>query len=165
MKNRKKLLTAAFVVYCAALVYITLLRYFGAVGLSGYIEKFQELGSVGFMSYGELLSMNSNFIPFLSIYAFITAPYKSAVYVQVFLVNIVGNLLLFLPWGMLLPSISEKIRSFKRFFIITTLVIVGIELVQLFALLGACDIEDYILNILGAAAGFAVNKKLRRTKI
>lgn len=74
--------------------------------------------------------------------------------------NLFGNLLLFLPWGLLLPCISEKMRSAKRFFAVTSAVIICIELVQLFTLLGACDIEDYLLNIIGALIGFAASRRL-----
>ncbi len=147
--NRKKkiVLTIVFGVYCAAVVYLTLLK---------------SLGSTSDMSYAESLRANSNLIPFFSFYAFMSTPYKSAIVIRLFVMNLVGNLLLFLPWGLLLPGISDKFRSFRRFFIFTSFVIIGIELMQLFLLLGSGDIEDYLLNIIGASAGFAINRNLPR---
>lgn len=112
------------------------------------------------MSYAECLRANSNLIPFFSFYVFITTPFKSAVVIRQFAINLVGNLLLFLPWGLLIPSIIEKYRDAKRFLIVTSLVIISIELTQLFLMLGSGDIEDYLLNITGALAGFALNRKL-----
>ena len=112
------------------------------------------------MTYAEYIKANSNIIPFFSFYVFITTPYKSAVVVKYFIINLASNLLLFLPWGLLLPSIAGKLRSFGRFFVFTSIVIVIIELLQLFLMLGSADIEDYLLNILGASVGFWLNKKL-----
>lgn len=155
MKSKKPLLITIFIVYCAAVAYVTLARSAAAV-----LDTFGMLGTDGFMSYHELLSANLNLIPFFSFYNFITMPVRTGIIVRGFFVNLFGNLLLFLPWGLLLPCISEKMRSAKRFFAVTSAVIVSIELVQLFTLLGACDIEDYLLNIIGALIGFAASRKL-----
>ena len=144
-KSKKPILIAIFAVYCAALAYLTLLK---------------GIGATFDMTYAEYIKANSNVIPFFSFYVFITTPYKSAVVVEYFIINLAGNLLLFLPWGLLLPSIAYKLRSFGRFFVFTSIVIVVIELLQLFLMLGSADIEDYILNILGASVGFWLNKKL-----
>ncbi len=155
MKSKRPLLIAVFIVYCAAVAYVTLMRSAAAV-----FDTFDMLGTDGFMSYRELLSANLNLIPFFSFYNFITMPVKTGIVVRGFLVNLFGNLLLFLPWGLLLPCISEKMRSAKRFFAVTSAVIICIELIQLFTLLGACDIEDYLLNIIGALIGFAASRRL-----
>ncbi|MGM9591485.1 MAG: VanZ family protein [Oscillospiraceae bacterium] len=144
-RKNKHILTIIFAVYCATVVYLTLLRNFGATTD---------------MSYAECLRANSNLIPFFSFYVFITTPFKSAVVIRQFAINLVGNLLLFLPWGLLIPSIIEKYRDAMRFLIVTSLVIISIELTQLFLMLGSGDIEDYLLNITGALAGFALNRKL-----
>lgn len=144
-KGKRHILIIVFVLYCMALAYLTLLK---------------GIGATFDMSYAEYLKASSNFIPFFSFYVFLTTPYKSAVVVKYFITGLIGNLLLFLPWGLLLPSIVEKLRSFKRFFIFTTLVIIAIEFLQLFLMLGSCDVEDYLLNIIGAVAGFFLYRKL-----
>lgn len=144
-KSKKPILIAIFAGYCAALAYLTLLK---------------GIGATFDMTYAEYIKANSNIIPFFSFYVFITTPYKSAVVVKYFIINLASNLLLFLPWGLLLPSIAGKLRSFGRFFVFTSIVIVIIELLQLFLMLGSADIEDYLLNILGASVGFWLNKKL-----
>ena len=100
-KSKKPILIAIFAVYCAALAYLTLLK---------------GIGATFDMTYAEYIKANSNIIPFFSFYVFITTPYKSAVVVKYFIINLAGNLLLFLPWGLLLPSIAYKLRSFGRFF-------------------------------------------------
>jgi glycopeptide antibiotics resistance protein len=144
-KGKRPILIIVFALYCMALAYLTLLK---------------GIGATFDMSYAEYLKASSNFIPFFSFYVFLTTPYKSAVVVKYFITGLIGNLLLFLPWGLLLPSIVEKLRSFKRFFIFTTLVIIAIEFLQLFLMLGSYDIEDYLLNIIGAVTGFFLYRKL-----
>ena len=42
--------------------------------------------------------------------------------------------------------------------ILGPLVITAVELAQLFTLLGSCDIDDLILNVLGAALGYGIHK-------
>lgn len=146
MKSKRTVLTVIFSLYCIALAYITLLK---------------GIGATFDMTYAEYLKASSNFIPFFSFYNFLTTPYKSAIVIKYFITNLVGNLLLFLPWGLLLPSITEKFKSLQNFFFFTTAIIIMIELLQLFLMLGSFDIEDYLLNIIGAAAGFSLNRKLR----
>ena len=107
-KSKKPILIAIFAVYCAALAYLTLLK---------------GIGATFDMTYAEYIKANSNVIPFFSFYVFITTPYKSAVVVKYFIINLAGNLLLFLPWGLLLPSIAGTLRSFGRFFVFTSIVI------------------------------------------
>lgn len=144
-KGKRPILIIVFALYCAALAYLTLLK---------------GIGATFDMTYAEYIKANSNIIPFFSFYVFITTPYKSAVVVKYFIINLAGNLLLFLPWGLLLPSIAGKLCSFGRFFVFTSIVIVIIELLQLFLMLGSADIEDYLLNIIGAVTGFFLYRKL-----
>ena len=70
--------------------------------------------------------------------------------------NLAGNVLLFLPMGVFLPYFSEKQRKFSKFFIMSFLTIVCVEILQLMTLLGACDIDDVILNLTGACIGFVL---------
>lgn len=63
LKSKKPLLITIFIVYCAAVAYVTLARSASAV-----FDTFGMLGTDGFMSYHELLSANLNLIPFFSFY-------------------------------------------------------------------------------------------------
>ena len=74
------------------------------------------------------------------------------------IVNLVGNVAMFVPLGGLTPWIFSKIRKFGWHFLTMTLVIVGIELLQLLTSLGTCDIDDLLLNLLGTALGFGIWK-------
>lgn len=69
-----------------------------------------------------------------------------------FYINVVGNVVIFIPYGIYLPVIWEKLRSFWKMFFACLLFPVFIETVQLF--IGRnTDIDDVILNLLGGLIG------------
>lgn len=74
--------------------------------------------------------------------------------------EILGNVLIFIPIGLLLPIIFEKLRSWKNILLCSVLLSVGIETVQLAESLitripgHAVDIDDVILNFTGGVLGF-----------
>lgn len=78
------------------------------------------------------------------------------------LVNLLGNIVMFVPLGFFTPAIWEGARGFRRSMAICAGIIICVELVQLFCLLGHGDIDDLILNMLGAAAGYGLFAMWRR---
>lgn len=72
------------------------------------------------------------------------------------LTNLIGNLFLFIPAGYLLPRIFNKFRPFWRFFLKGLLILLVVELTQLFSLLGVFDVDDLILNMAGFCIGYFV---------
>ena len=76
--------------------------------------------------------------------------------------NTLGNLALFVPLGILLPLVSNRFLSLKRVLLFALMLSVGVEAIQfLLRFFGnprAVDIDDVILNALGACVGFAIYK-------
>jgi glycopeptide antibiotics resistance protein len=72
--------------------------------------------------------------------------------------NIFGNVMLFIPMGIFLPLVSSKFRSIKKVILFAASCSGAIELIQLisrqFGIYRSVDIDDIILNTLGAALGF-----------
>lgn len=64
----------------------------------------------------------------------------------------IGNFLAFIPFGMVIPLLYRC--SFVRFICFFMLGITVIELIQMISRLGAFDINDIIINTLGAAVGY-----------
>jgi len=77
-------------------------------------------------------------------------------------INLAGNVVMFLPLGVFLPALWHKTGTFWRFVVWTLLIIAAIETLQFFTLLGRCDIDDVILNFMGACAGFAAFKTAKK---
>lgn len=68
--------------------------------------------------------------------------------------NLAGNIVGFIPLGLLLPLLFPALRTAFRTILCVCLVSIGFELVQLVSMLGVCDIDDVILNTLGGAVGY-----------
>ena len=65
---------------------------------------------------------------------------------------LIGNIAMFLPFGLLLPFISKKV-NLKNIFVVAALVPLSMEVLQL--ILGrSFDIDDLICNFIGIAIGF-----------
>lgn len=83
---------------------------------------------------------------------------------NVTLINLVGNVVCFLPFGFLLPTISRK-PIFKNIITVTIwamLLSSGIETAQLLTKVGAFDVDDIFLNTLGGCLGYII---FRLTKL
>lgn len=73
----------------------------------------------------------------------------------VVLKNILGNLALFIPLGILLPALFKKL-TFGKTVLLGFLTSLGFEILQYIVGLGATDIDDLLLNTLGCLAGAAL---------
>ena len=73
--------------------------------------------------------------------------------------NLLGNIALFFPAGILPPLVFDGINSLQRVLLLAMLASVGIELTQYvsrsFGSYRYVDINDVILNVLGACLGYA----------
>jgi glycopeptide antibiotics resistance protein len=74
--------------------------------------------------------------------------------------NTIGNLLLFIPLGILLPLVSDRFRSLARMLPAALCLSVTIETIQFLSqFVGSprsVDIDDVLLNTLGACLGFLI---------
>lgn len=106
-----------------------------------------------------------NLVPVVTTYkefaiAFSLQPVYARPFLHFLLVSVTGNLVLFVPFGFLLPQIS-KIKSFAKLLLAASLLSCGIEMVQfLYGFIGiyrSVDVDDVILNVSGAALGFLMH--------
>ncbi len=77
--------------------------------------------------------------------------------------NIGGNIVGFIPLGLLLPFLIPLCRNFFALTGVTLLISLSFELVQLVAGLGSFDVDDLILNTAGGIAGYILYKLISRT--
>lgn len=70
--------------------------------------------------------------------------------------NLLGNVVGFMPFGMILPLICRNARGF--FFITFSgfTLSLCVEVTQLMTKLGSFDVDDLAMNTLGAAAGYLI---------
>ncbi|MCB2310428.1 VanZ family protein [Clostridium tagluense] len=79
--------------------------------------------------------------------------------------NILGNMLLLFPFGLLLPILWKKFGNMKKTLLYSFLFTLGIEIIQLLSYyvgnIGrSFDIDDIILNTFGAWIGYMFYKKI-----
>lgn len=72
------------------------------------------------------------------------------------IVNLLGNVVMFIPLGCFLPAVWQKLRKFWKSLLTGAAVIISIELTQLLSLRGSCDVDDLILNLVGIAIGYVL---------
>lgn len=68
--------------------------------------------------------------------------------------NLLGNVLVLMPLGILLPWLFPALRRFWLCLPLMALICVGVEWLQWRTGAGIADIDDSILNFFGAAAGY-----------
>lgn len=69
-------------------------------------------------------------------------------------VNLLGNTAMFGPVGLLAPVLFPQLRKFWQCMLLTFIVVLVLEIVQPMTGLGVGDVDDVLLNMLGAAAGY-----------
>ena len=78
------------------------------------------------------------------------------------LVNVAGNFALFLPTGILTPALYPRLRSFRKTAAVGFCISLAIEIIQLPFYTRCSDVNDLILNTLGAMAGYGIYALVRR---
>lgn len=91
----------------------------------------------------------ANFKPFKTIRMYIDYSYMLNSFE-----NIVGNIVVFVPFGFLLPYVIDEGKSFFVMLSNVILFVLGIEIFQLFSAFGAFDVDDILLNCFGAVLGY-----------
>ena len=80
--------------------------------------------------------------------------YRELLGMRAFLLNTLGNVLCFVPFGFILPIISRRGRIWYNTFILSILMSFFIETVQLVFKIGSFDVDDMFLNTLGGVTGY-----------
>lgn len=120
---------------------------------------FDRTGYVEGIPYREQLKMN--LVPFQTIVLFLKI-LNHPQYWKDAVVNLFGNIMMFIPLGFLLPEVFPRLGRLWKTLLATAGIITLVELAQLFTLLGSCDTDDLILNVAGAAIGYGLHKCMRR---
>ena len=104
-----------------------------------------------------------NLIPFVEIRRFWI--YREQLGTFAVFSNIFGNVIGFLPFGFILPVIFRRMNSGFLICVSGFILSLTVEVIQLVTKVGCFDVDDMILNTLGAALGYgiyAVCDKIRR---
>ena len=134
------------------------------VGLMIWLLFFRGRSWDASQSYWQSVRDNYNLIPFYTIdnYVNVIVNYPNSSLFAHCLINLVGNVVMFIPAGWLLPRLFKPMRKFFRFLLTCLLSILAVEVFQLFTLLGSFDVDDIILNLVGMVLGYLIYLVKRR---
>ena len=147
------LIFTTFYVYISLIIKVTL---FQIPIDESFLNSLRSMGS----------HYSLNVMPFKSIYGFYLEGNP-----KVFLTQVGGNILMFIPFGTYLPLITRKSSSFGRTLAFTVWLSVAIELAQaVISLLiefnyRSVDIDDVILNLMGGMLGYVFYKLVIAPKL
>lgn len=142
-------------------VYVLLLVNFTLIDdtFGRNIFNIQNLNYDSLVNYMET---SLNLIPFATIRLYVNGLKSDNISLGYFLINIFGNLLMLMPLAFFVPTLLKKINTFLKFLIFVIGFAVCIEVLQILFLTGSCDIDDVMLNVLGAALSYPIFAKLKK---
>ena len=139
MTEHKFLRRTVFAAYCLLMVYLLFLqRGRSPVFGGGYVDT---------------MLANLNLQPGAEIERFLRV-WNDPLYHRAAVVNLVGNVVMFIPLGFGLPWANAPLRRFWKTLLASAAIIVLVEAIQLVTLLGHCDVDDLILNLIGVTIGY-----------
>lgn len=98
-----------------------------------------------------------NMVPFSTIISYIDRLVTHKINTSIVILNIFVNLILFAPMGVFIPLLSnKKINNIKKFVLFIMITSLTVELLQFLTYRGATDIDDVILNTIGATFVYAI---------
>ena len=143
-KPMKIYLYGIFIIYIITLIQLTLFDSdYGRSGLNIFDWSKENL---------EVYLENNNLIPFKTISLYISRQDRVAI------INLLGNLIAFAPMGIFLPLLFKKQNKLLNFILTNIAIILAIESLQFLSLSGHFDIDDLILNLLGALIIYGLYK-------
>ena len=101
-----------------------------------------------------------NLIPFREIMRYIQ--YHKTIGTGRVLLNLLGNIIGFAPFGFFLPCISRRPIDLWAATLFSMEFSITVEVIQLFSRVGCCDVDDVILNTLGGMLGFLCYRVWRK---
>ena len=133
-------------------------------GLMLWLLFWRERSMEG-LPYLHQLPMHVNLRPFRTIrlYLGLLSANRPSL-VRIAAVNLLGNVGMFLPLGFLLPAAFPRLAKWYRCLLTAAGIIALVELLQMLCLVGACDIDDLILNLTGTALGYGLFAAMGRSE-
>lgn len=149
--HRRGWFMAAFVGYLASMVYVLFLSPSRWNTHRHIIEWKQKMMAYGLPEYTKL---NQNTIPLRTLWGY--AANYDHYNATTILYNTAGNVLLFVPLGFLLPLLYPAFATIHRVFFASLSTSLVLEFIQLLFSMGSFDVDDILLNTVGALCGYGL---------
>ncbi|WP_274309291.1 VanZ family protein [Solibacillus daqui] len=144
----REIVMMLFFLYCVSIFSQTIIPNF-------YIDE----GRIIFDTSNAFI--RSNFTPLTTIHLYYDQ--LDGPIAQIAFYNLVGNIVLFIPFGFFIPLLWKKLRSWRKMHIIAFGIPLFIECTQYF--IGrSIDVDDVLLNAIAIVLGFVMYKVLHRLR-
>lgn len=142
-RSRKWWARAGFYCYCALMIWLL------------YGQRMGYTHEDTFLAYAQ---SNVNLQPFKTIRNYLYVAVRTTQWgmLRHIIINLLGNVMMFVPLGFFLPLNWQRFRPFWKLLLWVIGIIAMVELVQLVTMLGSLDVDDLILNVVGASIGFLI---------
>jgi glycopeptide antibiotics resistance protein len=140
-KNKKWVVASAYALFILYIIIAATLLFF-----SPYRQAAYDINSAGPNPY--------NIVPFKTISNYIKA--SSHINQNIWMSNLFGNVLAFLPFGFFLPLLFKRFFGFWRTLVAVFLATSAVEGLQFVTRVGSFDVDDIILNTIGGAIGYVL---------
>ena len=143
---KRNIFRIGFACYIVLMLWLLFIRHRGIPVENYWVQLGGRLNLVPFSSMGSMLR------------ALWYNPYPNVLWTVVY--NIGGNICMFVPLCFFLRALFPRYRAFLRCMAAVAVIMSVVELCQLFTLRGFCEVDDVMLNLLGAAVGWLLAKQL-----
>lgn len=109
-------------------------------------------------SLSEYFQLNVNLIPFNTIKLYIHAYQENTLSLNAIVLNLLGNIVAFMPFAYFLPALFRSQRKWYVFFITMLFSITSVEVIQVLTQSGCGDVDDLILNLSGVFCLYLIFK-------
>ena len=75
-----------------------------------------------------------------------------------FWMNVIGNICVFVPFGMFVPKLFAKCRKLISIILLSFEVSLLVEIIQLVTRVGSFDVDDLLMNTIGGILGYIIYK-------
>lgn len=139
-------LKALFIIYCLLLITILFLN-----------NEYRMGGFQNINTFSKEHFETSNLIPFATIIEYVIGVISNDINTSIVIINFATNLLLFAPMGFFIPVLFQsKIKNIKQFVIMIIILTLIVEILQFITYRGSTDIDDIILNTIGAVIMYMI---------
>lgn len=150
-KIRSFWLKTLFIIYCILLICILFLN-----------NEYRTNRTLHF-SFDKLFSEEhleiNNIIPFGTLSSYIYKMINHRINTNIVIVNVLVNIVLFAPMGFFIPMLfKDKIKNIKQFLLLILAITLSVEILQFLTLSGTFDVDDIILNTIGAVIIYLLMK-------
>ncbi|MGL5439427.1 MAG: VanZ family protein [Filifactoraceae bacterium] len=118
----------------------------------GLIENFGNLKN----AFKEYINSRTNFKLLQTIESYTKAFVNGRLSLRLYIINIFGNIVAFVPFALFLPILYKRSKTFWFFFMQVLIIGVLIETIQILLMTGSFDIDDILLNVIGALIAYKI---------